>query len=442
MNKELWFEKAREAGIDGLEITQSINQSRNMEWFDEKQDSFVTSRMVYTSIRALIGDKIVSISLEKVDDDMADDVLKELKEQAQFVSETEKDILMPVIETEEVKSDRKWTRPSMSEVQDFLASVEKKLKEADPRISMVNGVEWSDTISGKSLQNSLGVDVNDDSEAQIFGASITMTENGELRDGYKYEVVENIADFDQDAFVKKLVDEVAGTLNASSMKSRTCPVIFEADAMTTLFGCFVRAFYGSSIAKGISPLTGKLHEKIFSDKITVIDDPRNLSALQIANYDDEGHPTSTKVVVDKGVFETILHNSRSALKMNAESTGNGFKSGGGATDVSHMNMYIVPGKDSLKELEEKMNDGVVITDLAGMHAGVDFVSGNFSLQARGYLVKNGKKERPLTLITVAGNFFDLMSSVEAVGSDLDWSYKGLVCPSILFKSAAIGGNEQ
>lgn len=106
-----------------------------------------------------------------------------------------------------------------------------------------------------------------------------------------------------------------------------------------------------------------------------------------------------------------------------------------------MNMYIIPGKDSFEQLLEKMNNGVVITDLAGMHAGVDFITTNFSLQAKGYLVENGKKVRALTLITIAGNFLDMMKEVEAVGNDLDWKAHTIAAPSILFKSAAIGGSD-
>ncbi len=442
MNRKVWFDRAKELGFEGFEITETAKDSREMSWFDSKMDTFTTSRMLGVSLRGLIDGKIVSVSLEKADDEMADEILSSLRMQADLVSDTEKDALIPVIDTDEQTAAREWVKPSMSQVRELLASLEQKFKDADPRVSMVNAVEWSDSDSRKNLRNTLGVNVSDQSKVQLVFAQITMTENGELRDGYKGVVVENIADFDQDAFVKSLVDEVAGTLNARSIESRTCPVIFEKDAMTTLFSCFEAAFYGSTIAKGTSPLTGKLGEKIFSDKITVIDDPRNQNALFLANYDDEGHPTFTKVVVDHGVFSTILHNSRSAIKMNAESTGNGFKSGGGSTDVSSMNLYIVPGKDSLEQLEEKMGNGVVITELAGMHAGVEFVSGNFSLQARGYLVENGHKVRPLTLITVAGNFFELMKNVEAVGNDLDWSYKTLVCPSILFRSAAISGSAE
>lgn len=441
MNKSRWIARAQEMGLEGLEITVSTRSSREITWFEGTTDSFVTSRVISTSLRALADGKIVSISLEKVDDEDMDTVLGALKETAASISESEKDELVGRMETEEVPSLKVWKEPGVEEIKKLLASLEKKLQAYDPRVTQVSYLGWENSSYESELTNSLGVEVSDTGRVQMVGAQVTVSENGDVRDDFETELVSDINAFDQDAFVEKLVSKALSQLSARSMGSRTTKVIFDRQTMTTLFGCFASMFSGTLIAKGISPVSHDLGKQIFSDKITVIDDPRNQDALFLQNYDDEGHPTYTKVVVDKGVFETILHNTRSALKMNAQSTGNGFKNGAGATDAQSMNLYIVPGKASAEELEQQMGDGVVITSLAGMHAGINFVTTNFSLQAKGFLVENGKRVRPLTLITVAGNFLDLMKHVEAVGSDLEWKAGTVACPSILFEEAAIGGNE-
>ena len=69
---------------------------------------------------------------------------------------------------------------------------------------------------------------------------------------------------------------------------------------------------------------------------------------------------------------------------------------------------------------QEMGDGLVIDDLQGLHAGLDFVTTNFSLQCNGYLIKNGRKEKAIRLITVADSFLHLMNQVVEVGNDLDW----------------------
>ena len=217
-------------------------------------------------------------------------------------------------------------------------------------------------------------------------------------------------------------------------------MIFSYEAMTSLFGSFVNFFNGDLIYKGISPIKDKLNERIFSNKITIIDDPQNTDCLTIANFDDEGCPTRAKVLVNDGIFANMLHDTKSGNRMGMESTGNGFKSGyAGAVSVQPMNCYIEPGQYTLDELCEQMKDGVVITDLQGLHAGLDFVSGNFSLQASGYTVKDGKKDHALALITVADNFLELMNKVVEVGNDLDWQYHQVASPSIRFTKCAISG---
>lgn len=441
MNKQEWIRRALEKGMDGFEIYQGVSSSRSMTWFGGKKQAFTVSRIISTSVKALVNGKSTAMSLEQVDDEKMDEILDQLIAQASIISDAEKDILTERLETEETPSLKTWTRPSVEEIAGLLSSLEQKLKAADPRITQVNEVEWADGETSREVVNSRAVEAKDSSANQIVAASITMVQDGVVRDGTRIDLVENVADFNQDAFVAKLVEEVSSSLGAKSMKSRTIPVILRNDVMSTLLGCFTGLFYGDMIARGVSPLTGKEGQQIMSDNITIIDDARNQDALELNNYDDEGHPTYAKAVVEKGVFETVLHNNKSALKMNAESTGNGFRSGGGATDVSATNFYIVPGKEDLAELEETMQDGIVITGLAGMHAGIDFVTTNFSLQARGYLVKNGKKDRPVTLITIAGNFLDLMNHVKAVGSDLDWSYRSVAAPSVLFDGIAVSGKE-
>lgn len=87
----------------------------------------------------------------------------------------------------------------------------------------------------------------------------------------------------------------------------------------------------------------------------------------------------------------------------------------------------------------KIKDGFVVQNLAGLHAGLDFVSTNFSLQCSGFWVKDGKRDKNVTLVTVANNFLNMMKHVISVGNDLDWSYHQVISPSIAFEECTISG---
>ena len=87
-----------------------------------------------------------------------------------------------------------------------------------------------------------------------------------------------------------------------------------------------------------------------------------------------------------------------------------------------------------------INEGIFITNVQGTHAGANAVSGDFSLQASGYYVQHGKIVRPVALITVAGNFIEMLKDITMVGNDLKVSYYGVITPSIKIKSMQVAGS--
>ncbi len=88
---------------------------------------------------------------------------------------------------------------------------------------------------------------------------------------------------------------------------------------------------------------------------------------------------------------------------------------------------------------EVMDNGLVITDVSGLHAGADAISGDFSLIAKGYTVKNGKKDAPVEQITVAGNFYQLLKGIRAVGSDLTFPQGGMGSPTLDVGEISVAG---
>jgi PmbA protein len=97
------------------------------------------------------------------------------------------------------------------------------------------------------------------------------------------------------------------------------------------------------------------------------------------------------------------------------------------------------GVKSFDEMLVDCNSGVLITELAGLHSGLNSISGDFSLSAEGYEVKDGKRGCAVTQITIAGNFFELLKNIEAIGSDLKFGTSGVGSPSILVKEIAVAG---
>ena len=65
-----------------------------------------------------------------------------------------------------------------------------------------------------------------------------------------------------------------------------------------------------------------------------------------------------------------------------------------------------------------------------MHAGANPITGDFSLAAKGFMVRGGKLGEAVAQITVAGNFYELLKNVRAVGSDLEFKSGNIGSPSV------------
>ena len=440
MNKELWIKRSKELGIDELEIYEQLSAQRSLSWFGGKTDAFTTSRVLGISLRAIVGGKQAEMALEQAEDEKMDEILGSLLEQAKAVGSSDLSALRDPEKTEEVKTKKHFVKPDVSAIQEMLGDVEKKLLAYDERIIQVAAAEWEDETLVRKITNSRGLKVEEEGTYQYMFVDVAVREGEEIKTDYKVEIIEDLKTFDRDAYVKKLAENALGKLGGKSLPTGYYKVILEKDAMTMLFMVMSSMFSGELINKGISPVRDKLGEKIFSELITVVDDPKNTDCLEVANYDDEGCPTRRKEIVKDGVFTTILHSTKTALAAGTESTGNGFKGDYTApVDVKPKNCMIVPGEKSLEELCEEMGEGLVIKDLQGLHAGINPVTTDFSLQCSGYYVKDGKKAHGVTLVTVAANYLELMKNVVSVGSDLEWTYLPVACPSVLFTGAAISG---
>ena len=148
-------------------------------------------------------------------------------------------------------------------------------------------------------------------------------------------------------------------------------------------------------------------------------------------------------VVENGVLKSYLYNLKSALKDGVASTSNAGRMGAaGAVTTAPSNFYIAKGEKSFDELKTALGNGLIITEISGLHAGLNPISGDFSLIAKGQLVENGGIVRSVDQITVAGNFLALLQGIEAVGSDLRFgppSGGRIGSPSLLINKLIVSG---
>lgn len=431
INTQIWFDQAKALGIDALELYEGYHEQARLTWFEQAMDTNVISQVSTLSIRAQVKDKLLETSLEAYSDEECELILKDLLKSAPYVNRKGR---LPEASQGTDLAGPNMPKASADEVKAFLAKLEAAILAYDKRIVQVGylGYEYND--DRRTISSSREVNVHDESRVAYVVAEVVASEKDVIKNGDDIRLVEDIHQFDIDDFVQKLCDPVLFRLKEDSMASGNYPVIFHRDAARSLVGAFMSLFSGELVYKEISILHDKMDQKIFSDKITLVNNPKLQSLLEPVGYDDEGVPTQELILVDQGRLCAFLHDTRSADECSTISTGNHFNG-----TSSPYGTYIVPGERDLEALQKKMDTGLVIEELAGLHAGINSTTTDFSLQCKGYWVEEGQKVRPITLVTVAANYLELMNKLVEVGSDLEWEYHTLAVPSLYFEEVAISG---
>lgn len=215
---------------------------------------------------------------------------------------------------------------------------------------------------------------------------------------------------------RRAADRALARLGARRVSTCEVPVIFEPLSARSLLGHLVACVSGYAVYRKASYLAGRLGEAVAAPSITVVDDGRLPGALGSSPFDAEGLPTRRTVLVEEGVLRSYLLDSYSARKLGLGSTGNARRRPGGGGGVSPTNLWIEPGELSLEEIVADTERGLLVTELIGM--GFNPVTGDYSRGAAGMWIEQGRIAYPVEEITVAGTFAEMLTGIDAVGSDL------------------------
>lgn len=424
---------AKESGIEAAEIY--LSQTGSFRAMAQKGEiaNYTVNSSSGLSLRGIVNGRMGYASTQAFDDEAIDMLVSGVKESASLI---EDDSAEEIYKGDESYPEVNNYNPELDNIaeQDKLQLVldtEKKTLAADEKIVAATHVMVSTASESIRLVNSYGLDLSfKDNMAMAMAGALAKDGDKVASGGYR-KASRNFGELCADELAKKAADEALFALNAAPIPSGTYRVIIEKGAMSSLLSVFSAVFSAENAQKGMSLLAGKEGEVIASEVVTLVDDPLLPGGPDSRSFDDEGVASMTKNVVEKGVLKTLLHNLKTARKAGVKSTGNARKSGyASPVHVAPSNFFFQPGEKDLEGLMADMGEGVVITDVSGLHAGANPASGDFSLLAEGYTVKDGKKADPVDRITVAGNFYKLLKNIRAVGSDLKFTGSSISSPSL------------
>lgn len=431
--------KCKANGITEVEIYKYTEEGTSITTFNGQVDDNKIYEKNENYIRGVYNGHIVALYVENDTDEEIDLIVERIKENALITESTDPYFIYggskeyPVVES----CDHDYDNYSQADKIGLCKKLEAFVREKCEFVQMSQSAIYvsSETLS---IVNSNGLNVSRSDVGAAITVGAVVRKDGDVKQGYSVQYVKNFADIDYDKILKECIERPVSSIGAKSIESGHYPVVFENKAAAGLIGCFLSMFSAEAVIKKISLLADKVGQKVFGDNITFVDDPLNEKAINKYPFDDEGVAAFPKTVVENGVLKTYLHNLSTAKMLDAQSTGNGFKEGSGSIGVSPTNFCLKSGEKSFDEMISTIENGVFITDLMGMHSGVNAVSGAFNLQSSGYKIENGKLTDPVTLIIVSGNIIDMLNNVVEVSNDFECSRR-VGSGSVYVKSLAVSG---
>lgn len=239
-------------------------------------------------------------------------------------------------------------------------------------------------------------------------ALIAGDEDGMQRDYWYDASLDGAALTRPEAIGAEAARRTLARLDARSVATTQCPVLYVPELARSLVGHLVGAVSGGALYRKASFLLDHAGKQILPAWLRLHEQPLLHRAFGSGSYDQEGVATAASDLVRDGVLQRYVLGSYSARKLGLQSTGNA----GGVH-----NLLISTGPKSLDQLIRDMGEGLVVTEFMGQ--GVNIVTGDYSRGAAGFWVENGQIAYPVEEITIAGNLREMFNGIVAVGNDID-----------------------
>ena len=439
------FEKAKLSGFSEYEIYYSNNTSLGIQVFEGEIDKYTVSGNQGLSFRGVYNEKMGYAYTEILDEAAAQFVVNSAKENAVVIEKEDKEIIYAGSEkySDFEGFEEKLSKIPVSEKIKLAFDLEVECKGQDDSVMRVESqIEEEENIT--HIINSKGLNLSFRSNA-IFAVVEPVVKDGEkMNADYAFKAAKSLEEIEAKELAKESVDKCLAYKGAKTVKSGKYRIALKNSTAASLLQTFSGVFSADNAQKGMSLLKDKLGETIGSKAVTIMDDPLLKEGLNSRPFDAEGVAAYTKEVVKEGELKTLLHNLKTATKEGVKSTGNASKAGySSPVEVAPSNFYFKPGNNDYNEMLKVLGNGILITELQGLHSGANPVSGDFSLAAKGLLIKDGTVERPVEQITVSGNFYELLKNIEELGCDIKFGFPSgrgyFGSPTVIVKELAVAG---
>ncbi len=325
---------------------------------------------------------------------------------------------------------------------DLVKKLERLTKSKDARITSISSVIYNDSMNETALLNSAGFcDKYKTTMCVVYVAAISR-QGGDTSTGDYFGCGRAPDDLDLEDVAANAASRSVSILGGKKIKSRRVDLLLDPVVSSQFMGVIARSLTADSIQKGKSLFKEKIGQRIFSINMNIFDDGTLPGGLSSKPFDGEGVTKGKTCVFENGYLKTYLYNTYTARKDKTLSTGNAVRASYRSTpEVGISNFYVSPSKISYGKLLSGIDRGFYVMDIMGLHSGVNPVSGQMSVGAKGIWIEKGSLKYPVKEVTIATDILSFCKSIKKVGKDLKFIPWGgyIGSPSLLVRDITVSG---
>lgn len=318
--------------------------------------------------------------------------------------------------------------------------LERAARAADRRVCGIDSADYGDVAAEVVVANTLGVRSVARETAVYLSVMAVAADGDERQEGFGFSVGRSVDVLDLELAATDAARRATRLLGARPPRTTRLTAVLDPFVTAELLGIVGSTLSGEAVLKGRSLFADRLGDQVASDVVTLVDDPTDPRAFTASTADGEGLATRRNPLVVDGRLQMFLHDSYTGRRGGVASTGSAVRRGFRSTPTPGVQaLALVPGSRGQAELLAGIGDGLLVQEVAGLHSGVNPVSGDFSTGVAGLRIRDGELAEPVREATIASTIQRMLLDVVEVGGDLEWLPMAAAGVSLVIADVTLSG---